>query len=243
MAEGFDTEDVQRILKALFPTGAEDPFGELRGHIITIQEDLAEFDLGYQADQEELREELAAIKTRTFGILILQIINILRTLMGLLPAGRAILIGVAAMGLITTFLQSGKVSGADIQAAVQKSGLSQFIREQFRRLTTLAEEQATRIEDVMDLGTEVVRSAATKADGAFQDVSFLLAEIDKLQQAGEEQRDEIIGAIRAVATQAQTNAAELSNITANLDGLIFGAMRAIPERIRDLPKEASALLS
>lgn len=240
MAEqAFDIRDVERILKSLFPQTGENPLGELRAQLIKIREEQLAFEQGYDSDQEELFEELGDIKTRTFGILILQIINILRTLMGLLPAGRIILLAIAAMGLVTTYLQTGTVSGADIQAAVQRSGLGEFIREQLRRLAAVADEQATRVEQVIDLGGEVVDAAAAKAAAVLVDLEFMFNEISAEEIEDVEQ---LLATLQTVMAETIDQASQLTNLTGNMDSLIFGALKRVPEQIRDLPASAAKLV-
>lgn len=234
----FTISDVERVLKSLFPGSGDDPFGRLQDSLLKIREEQLSFETGYEVDQQELFTELASIKTRTFGILALQIFNIVKTLMGFLPAGRFILITIAALGLLTTFIQTGSVTSGDIQAAVARSGLGEFVREQLRKISQVANEQAERIETVIELGQDVIESSAIKAGAVVADVDSILEEID----LGEIDPETLLVNIRFVLVETADQAAQLLNLTSNMDTLIFGALRRVPEQIRDIPAQAAALL-
>lgn len=240
MAEqAFTTRDVERILKALFPDVRENPLGEIRSQLIEVREELLAFEQQTDATNEELFEELDKIQARTFGILILQIIKTIKTLMGLLPAGRVILLAIAAIGLITTLLENGEVTGSDIKNAVEQSGFGAFIREQLRRIQDIASAQAQRIEDVIDLGSDVVQAGARKAEVVLGDLEFTL---NQLETETFENAEQVVDAIRPILIETADQALQLLNLTSNSDSLIFGALRAVPERIRRIPQEAASLV-
>ena len=234
MAE-FGIADIERLLKAILPEGRPDPFGELRDQLLAIAEEQLAFDGKYDANFELTNVRLDSIESRTFGILFLQIIKILRTLFALLPPGRLILILIAVIGLAATFMESGSVTGSDIRRAVEESGLGRFIQEQIRRLNAIVEEQAERVETVIDLGTDVVRSASVKADAVLIDLTALA------NNAATQSAEEFQDYARATLAQTLEVGEGLSNLVANLDGLIFGALRAIPDRIREIPALAQQL--
>jgi len=235
----FNIGDAERILKSIFPQVGENPLGDILTQTLEIRGDQLAFEEGYDADQEQIREELSAIKSRTFGILILQIIRTIKTLLGLLPAARIILIMIAVITLVTTFMQKGSVSGGDISAAVEASGLGPFIRRQVQILNGVVEEQAERVETVIDLGTDVLRVSATKAEVVLLDLDFVVRE---LRPGGERSVEEKLDVVRSILQETRTQAADLANLTFNSDSLIMGALRTVPARIRSIPATVADIL-
>lgn len=243
MAENpFTIEDVERILRAVFPDlKEENPLGVIQARLLDIMEDIDDMRSDDALDRRSRDEQLDKIQSRTFGILILQIINIIRIMMGLLPAGRVVLMVIAGTGLITTFLQSGKVSGEDIRNAIEQSGLSEFISNQLKKLRELADGVADDIDTTIDLGASVVEAAALRAQTNLIDLQFLANELAEASQLNDPQ--EIIARMERVTAETIGRATELTNLTSNLDSLIIGSLRTLPQQVRAIPNEAAKLIS
>ena len=84
-AREFEVDDIERLLSAILPGDQPDPFGRLEELLVKAAE-LFEIEATATASfRVETSEELADIKARTFGILILVAFRALRFFFGLLP--------------------------------------------------------------------------------------------------------------------------------------------------------------
>lgn len=238
----FDINDVERILKSIFPQVGENPLGDILREIIQVQEDLNSFMDGYADDQKHMSSELEDIKARTFGILILQIIKIIKTLMGLLPAGRFILLAIAALGLVGTFMETGGVSSSDIRDAVERSGLQKFLDESIARLRALAEQQAQRVEGIIAMGAPVIQSAANQSDYILVQIEMIMSNFNPATMPYTWVPEDAVKIIREQLNQLYGNASGLSNLTANIDSLILGSLEQVPQQIRAVAEEATNLV-
>lgn len=146
----FEIEDVERLFRALVPAGTPDPFGRIEELLVRLSED-------YVADQketikyrDEIFDELSSIKTRTFGILLLQVFTAFRFFFSLLPQGRVILILVAGMSLIDRYLKDDPPTLADVKGLVKKTGINNFIDKMLEEVKVSANEIAGDIQFVGD---------------------------------------------------------------------------------------------
>lgn len=233
----FDTDDVVRILQALFPDPKnEDPFGRLEESILRLQKLVQEEAEEADAYREIVLTDLEKISARTFGIFILQMIKVLKTIIGFFPPGRVILIVGLAVGLIVNWLEDGELSGEQIRSAVAESGLLEFLSEQLRKLQAVADKAASNVEVVTEGATDILRGLEFRAEALLTELNYL---VDDLAERGAEAVDD---------TQLRLDSTirdlldESFNLATNAVNLVGPALENVPGQIRSLPAEARALI-
>lgn len=255
----FETEDVERLFRALLPTNRPDPFGEIETRLLELGEALVEGEEETQTFRDFIKEELDDIKNRTFGIMILQIFRTLKFFFGLLPQGRIILLVIAGMGLATTLLQGDRPTFSDVREAVKSTGIGDFIDGVMAELQRITDETE---ESLKGTAQEIVRMF----NGMTADTSFLEAELSNARASLEsivvsftgDTQSLIAGAEEPV--DARPTVRQLQNVLATLDamaspleqvtnvasnGALFlpAILRALEDRIRAIPGLAAKLVS
>lgn len=94
----------------------------------------------------ELFPALERIQSRTFGILILQIIKTIQFIAGLLPAGRIVLIVLAVVSLLVSYFDTGQVTGADVRRVIEETGVGKLIDQIIQELGEKADEAIVDLE-------------------------------------------------------------------------------------------------
>lgn len=238
----FNVEDIERLFRALVPSGGTDPFGKIEEMVLSLAEEHAKEGLTTDQYREQVFERLDSIESRTFGILFLQIFKTLKFFFGLLPQGRIILIVLAAITLLTALLQDGEVSIGSIREAVAKTGLADFIEKLLEELTAFVKEIADHIEELANQTSEVFVSVAGNLDQSLANLTVLANDLIPAPT------DQALDLELRMATVQQGLLAEVrrmaptSNLAANGADLIGPALRAIDERVREIPGVALKLV-
>ena len=177
----FETEDIERLFRALLPTSRPDPFGEIEQRLLELGEALLKGEEATETWRGEVKDSLASIQKRTFGIMVLQIFNALRFFFGLLPHGRIILIIVAVLGLAQTLLKDEPVRFGDIREAVANTGIADYMDEimaEIQRVTDLAK---TQVDDLTSELSVMFQTMSTETrfvegeiDGAIRSIQDLI---------------------------------------------------------------------
>lgn len=241
-APRFNIEDVERLFRALVPSGTPDPFGRIEELVLSLAEEHAKDGILTDKFRAEIREELDDIKSRTFGILFLQIFRTLKFFMGLLPQGRIILIIVAGIGLLTTLLQDGSLSGEAIREAVAKTGLSKFIDKLLAELTAFVNEIANHVEELANQTSEVFVSVAGNLDQSLATLVQIASDLVPVQEETlSETQQRASTAANRIALEVD-RMAPTSNLAANGADLLGPALRDLDNRIRVIPTMALKLV-
>ena len=238
----FDTPDIERLFRALIPSGSPDPFGKLEEMLLSLAEEHSKDGILTDKFREEVKSELDSIKSRTFGILFLQIFKTIKLFMGFLPQGRIILIVIAAIGLLTALLQDGTVSGASIREAVAKTGLAKFIDKLLADLTTFVEGIAVHVEELANVTSEVFVSIAGSLDEAEVEVRDIIAQLTPIGGETEEEQGLRIALARDKALSIQRRLLPAGNAASNGADLVGPALRGLDDRIRTIPNMALKLV-
>jgi len=238
----FQIEDIERIFRALNPSGAPDPFGRIEDLILAAEEEHVKNGIITDKFRKDVKEELDDIKSRTFGILFLQIFKALKLLFGLLPQGRIILILLAAVTLLTATLEGETISLAAVRDAVEKTGLAKFIDDIMAELTTFTTEIADDVEELAFASSDVFASIAIQLDSQ---ISRLERARDDLNTFSIPDEDAALAAMDQVQFDLQEIINVLvgpSNSAANADTLLGPALRALDDQIRTIPTLALRLV-
>lgn len=238
----FTIEDVERLFRALVPSGQPDPFGRIERLILSLAEEEAKDQIITDQHREEILEELASIKARTFGILFLQIFRTLKFFLGLLPQGRLILIVIAGIGLLTVLLDEGEVSGQAIRDAVAQTGLAKFIDRILEELGVFTNAVADRVQELSNLSAGLFVSVAGAVDAAQVDLAQAAQDLISTGGETEEAAAERIRRAHDAVTRAANRLLPAGNAAANGADLVGPALRGIHSSIREIPGMALKLV-
>lgn len=251
----FESEDIERLFRALLPANKPDPFGEIEQRLLELGNALLEGEQETEIYRIFVKEELADIKNKTFGILVLQIFRIIKFFFGLLPQGRIILLVIAGLGLASTILQGERPTLADVRAAAESTGLADFIDGILGELQRVVGEIEQSVEGVGTEFTEVFSRMTTDSaflegelGGAVRQLRSVLdlspnlsaATADGVELTGlAETLHEILAGLQAMELPLEAIANAASN------GSIFlpAILRAIEKRLREIPELASRMVS
>jgi len=210
---------------------------------------LEEIEGGKTADElwrTEVRDELSDIKTRTFGILILQIFRTLKFFFGLLPQGRVILLIVAAVGLIAALIDDGELSGDAIRDAVKATGLNKFIDEILDQVNEIVGELAEDASELADVVSQVFVSVAGKGEGIESAIEGEIRNISRvLNERIDPSVEEALTALRGALQGFQEilpDVTQVTNAASNSDLFIGPALRGLDNRMREIPTLALKLV-
>jgi len=242
----FTPEDVERILKALFPAGGPDPFGQIEELIVQLAEEIESGKTAEELWHTEVREELGDIKARTFGILLLQIFKVLGFFMRLLPQARIIIIVVAAIGLVDSLLSDGQVSPEAIKRAVKATGLQQFIDQILEQLNGLVDEIANNASQLADVTSQVFVSIAGELEVAEGKLEAELRHLTGITlDRVEPTQEELLNALQSTVSGLQDilpGLTQAANAASNSDLFIGPALRGLDDRMREIPTMALRLV-
>ena len=238
----FDSEDIERLFRALIPAGGPDPFGKIEALLLDLGEEISKNDLLTDKHRKELMDELADIKTRTFGILFLQIFKTLKFFLGLLPQGRVILIVLAGIGLLTALLQDGTVSVGNIREAVAKTGLAKFIDKLLEDLTAFVEGIADHVEELANQSGEISIFISGRIDTTLLTLESLANDLLPDPEEGIIELDQRLARGRESIRVAAAQLAPAGNAASNAADLLTPALRGLDDRIRVIPTMALKLV-
>lgn len=251
----FETEDIERLFRALLPTNRPDPFGEIEQRLLDIGNALLEGDEDTLKYQQFVKEELSDIKNKTFGILVLQIFRIIKFFFGLLPQGRIILLLIAGLGLASTILQGERPTLADVRAAAESTGLADFIDGILGELQRVVGEIEQSVEGVGQSFTEVFSRMTSDTAFLEGELSGAIAQLRSVvgrpgaSRASREtpfEGQDIADRVQAALEGLQAMELPLEAIAnAASNGSIFlpAILRAIEKRLREIPELASRMVS
>jgi len=242
----FDVEDIERIFKALNPSAIEDPFGRIEELVLSLGEEHAKESILLDKNQKEVAEELADIKSRTFGILFLQIFKTLAFFFRLLPQGKIIILVLAVIGLLQTLLSDGEVSVGAIRDAVAKTGLADFIDRVQAEIALFTTEIADNVKELSFATSDVFAQLAIELDATLDilgaiERSMVVEGGPNSAEAQEKLEDQMlaasfeIGALRARLFGP-------ANQASNADALIGPTLRGLDVQIRTIPALALQLV-
>lgn len=235
----FEVEDIERLFRALIPSGTEDPFGRIEKLILDVSLDHKMAAEGQEILEERLFEKLDSIENRTFGILFLMIFRTIKIFLGLLPAGRIIIIALAIFTLLSTALETGGISADDIAAAAKKTGLADWLSKVLDDLEEHAALLSTHVEDLVLLTTEMFASISSDIDGTIFNLNQVYK--DSLTDPGEDPEAKFARLQSDVLAQA-ARLAPTGNAANNLKELLGPALQGISKRIREIPDQARQLV-
>jgi len=242
----FTIDDIERGLKALFPTTGENPFENIEDKLLEAREEFEKSEVITEAYRKKTADQLDDIESRTFGILLLQIFSTLRFFFRLLPQGRLILLVVAGIGLIQTLLSDGTVSVETIKQAVAASGLQVFVDRVIESITAIVKEQASHASELADTASQVFVSIAGKGEGVERAIEAEIQRIRFISQVGEtptvEEMFNHLGITRAALRGLLPDLAELTNAASNSALVLGPALRRLDDGIEDIPALALKLV-
>jgi len=244
----FDVEDIERLFRALLPAGREDPFGRLEELLVELGKALVEGDEETDTFREKLLDELASIKTRTFGILLLQIFQTLRFFFGLLPSGRLILLTVAAIGLVQTLLSTDKPSLQDIRDAVESTGVAKFIDKILAEIQTVADELGDTVSSAADVTSQMFVAMAGRMEGTEATIESAILSLQQIGEISVNTPEGLFEAQRTAATAATAlldalpGTTEATTLAINGVELIGPLLRGLDGEIRKFPDLAVKLV-
>lgn len=239
----FDVEDIERLFRALIPSGLPDPFGRLEKLLQQLHLDQNDQEEITDLHREELFKRLDSIQRRTFGILILQIFRTIKLFMGFLPQGRIILIIIAVLGLGQMLLEDGEVSVGSIRDAVASTGIAKFIDDIMEQIKEQADLLANHTMELANATSEIFVSVSARVDQTSSGLTLMLNGLSSQQY---ETVDEMRIALDIAYDQGLSLASGLvpaGNAAANGADLIGPALRAIDDRIREFPDLALRLVT
>jgi len=252
---------LERLFKALIPTDREDPFGEIEKRLIDLgnallEGDQDEIDHRQEVDKYQafVKGELESIKNRTFGIMVLQIFRTIKFFFGLLPQGRIILLLIAGMGLATTLLQGEKPSLSDIRAAVQSTGIGNFIDKIMDEIEKIVSDTTLNVETLADEITSMFRGLSSdttflerELNTAVSQLQLIASDVGASIPTGKEStpfQGGIGERLAAVVTGLESMSAPLeqaANVASNGAVFLPAILRGIEKRIRSIPEAAAKL--
>ena len=239
----FDVEDIQRLFRALVPSGSPDPFGRIEQMLLETAR--AALEEGKLTDEyrAKLDAELASIKTRTFGILILQIFKTIKFFLGILPSGRLMLVLLAGVGLLIALSEDGELSLGSIREAAASTGLARFIDDVMAELRKFTDELAVQTSSLANATSEMFVFLSGRLDGTMESLTIVANNLEPGLYQGE----------GGLATAMQRQAQEIdrivsglfpaANAAANGADLLGPALRGIDDRIRKIPDLALRLVT
>lgn len=239
MAADFTISDVERILKALLPDNREDPLATLEDSLLALREDFGEW-------TEDATDRFDSLEARTFGILILQVIKTVKTIFGLLPAGRVILIAITVLGLISAYLEDGTLSIDTAKNVIKESGLGDFINEKLKTIQAEAEvlAEGVRTTTIMARDSFVALAGDTEAiESRLHDLLHLMDQAVSSNAA--EPAFNITSAAQQWRTYVELLIADMTPVATlanNADVVIGPVLASIEERIREIPQIAKAMV-
>jgi len=242
----FQVEDIERLFRALIPSGQPDPFGRIEEIVLALGEEHAKDAVLLDKNQKDVGEELEDIKSRTFGILFLQVFKTLSFFLRLLPQGKIILLAVAIIGLLTTVLQDGDVSGAAIRDAVRNTGLAKFIDDILEELKKFTTEIADNVEELSFAASDVFASVAIQLDANINALQNLVGDLSTFDIGNDL---EALETAKARMSQVAFEMDEIvnnlvfpANAASNSDLILGPALRALDDEIRTIPTLALKLV-
>ena len=235
----FETADIERLFRAILPSGREDPFGKIEDLLLKISEELQKDGVLHDEFREKTKEQLDSIESRTFGILLLQIFRTISFFFRLLPQGRLIILAVVIIGLVQSLLEDGQPSLDAIKAAAKATGLSAFVDRIIDELKKFTDEIAGDMSQIADV------ASVTFAQLSF-DMDFMLNGVDRLAFKLDELGRHIdANNINQAFFALQDTLPELtvirqrallgSNLANNAADLIGPILRGLDDQIRTIP--------
>jgi len=252
----FDVEDFERLFRALLPDARPDPFGELFKNLTDQAERFEEEIKATQDYRDGAEEARADIKTRTFGILFLQIFKTLKLFFGFLPQGRVIILVIAVLGLASTLINNKPVTLEGIREAVASTGIADFIDKVLAELKESVGEIATELSDVADVLSVQIAQAA----GRFENLEqiFAISQFDAEVVLGffQELQGQFVPGFEEAGGRAQASLGRLvttlgtglgtatigANAASNIDVFLTPILRNIPAEINKIPDLAGKLV-
>jgi len=234
----FQTIDIERLFKALLPSAVEDPFGRLESQNIDLLENHEREAVRFDEFDKKISDELADIKTRTFGILALQVFKAIKFFFGILPQGRIILLVVAGLALVNTLLSDGKISASAIRDAVKATGLSDFVDKVIAELKKFVNELAANISEISDLASTIFARLEFDADAILVEARNLDINLNLIDQ-NLTSRPDLAGIQLDQARQnlnvILSRGLAASNVAGNAADIVGPILRGFDDQIRTIP--------
>lgn len=232
MAEtDFDLDDVIRILEAIF----DEPLGNPFEQIETIVTQSATDHLAWEALVDG---RLDNIEARTFGILILQLVRVIRLALAIIPGGQSILIIIIIFSLIQDYFDDGSLSIETINSAIERSGLKTFLTEKLEAINAIVSDAAIQVETQTLLARDAFLALAMDSSGIESALNGVInglgEEHSNLRVAIDSARDDL-GIL-----MLDVNA--MASLASNSDLFVGAALAKIGPRIREIPRAAEDLL-
>lgn len=238
-APRFQTEDIERLFRALLPSGREDPFGKIEEFLIVISEELQKDGVLHDEFREKTLDQLDSIESRTFGILLLQIFKTISFFFRLLPQGRLIILVIAIIALIQSILSDGQPSLEAIKAAAKATGLSGFVDKIIEELKKFTDEIAGNMSEIADVASVTFAQLSFDLDfilNSSKRLEFLLEEVNRHNNALN--ADQVFFSLQAVEQElAQVVRRGIlgSNLANNAADLIGPILRGLDDQIKTIP--------
>jgi len=244
----FQVEDIERLFRALLPSGREDPFGSIEEKLLELGKALIEGDEAHLEFQEFLKNELAAIQRKTFGILLLQIFSTIKFFFGLLPQGRVILLIVAAVTIINSFLNDEKPSLLDVKNAIASTGIGKFIDDILAEIQSAADQLGASVSQTADITSQMFVAMAGRLEGTEATVEAALVSLARIQEVTVDTPGALFDVQRTAETtllqlrQALPGLTEATSLASNGAELIGPILRGIDDEISKFPTLALKLV-
>ena len=233
ISRSFDLADLERILSAVFPdlkTVSSEDIAALKGLLVDIGEQLIAAETAELAWREKADDKLDDIKTRTFGILILQIIKTVKFIFSLLPAGRAVLIGLALFSVLTSYLEGEKVDKGTVSEIMEKTGLSNFLSRIVNQVDDRVNEVISELRAIADQGGNVLDETVTDLE------KVITRQITNLQAIRLADVQTNLPAFYSSVDDLKDSISDLegsANVIANLKVILEAITRGTEDKIRD----------
>jgi len=238
-APRFETADIERLFRALLPSGREDPFGKIEGLLITISEEIAKDGVLHDEFREKTADTLDSIESRTFGILLLQIFKTISFFFRLLPQGRIIILVIAVIALVQSLLSDGQPSLEAIKAAAKATGLSGFVDKIIDEIKKFTDEIAGNMSEIADVASVTFAQLSFDMDFIINGLAGLRFQLQEAQRHVDANNlDAAFFALEnAQIDLGQVDARALlgSNLANNAADLIGPILRGLDDQIKTLP--------
>ena len=245
----FQVEDIERLFRALNPAGGPDPLGDIENLVLKFFESYEQDQVELEKYREKTDDTLNSIRTRTFGILILQIFKTLKLFFSLLPQGRVILLVVGVLGLAQTLLEGEKPSLLDIRAAVESTGIGKHLDAIMAEINQVTGELARSIQDLTDGIGEIfimlgghTEAVTTMIGSAMGDITALLQDLGSGLEVSTTEIQNRLDQVAWNLNDAVLRSDQAQTLADNTTDLLIPILRGLDEEIRNYPELAARLI-
>lgn len=213
-----DPKGLKRILEGigLSEDEARDLLRKIEAIFTTVIE-AREWQEDFTAQEmPEVFKHLDKIETRTFGILILQVIKTVKLIISLMPAGRLILVALAVVTLLANYLDTGSLTTENVKEVIRKTGAGQLVEKVLEQIDEAVGLVVGKLDSIESEARSLMGGLQDDLDGYARllDAAYgdLLSNVEEQQRLG-----------RRAVFQAANSLREDANLAGNLQ-FLFAAL-------------------